>query len=288
MNYFKFLFSFSLLSINIIGCSKESSEITPTESNDPITEIPIEERLQSIIDSKIGIYEDKLVGVSVSIRINGVEHWTLVGGLSDITQSITSDMKFGVESVTKTAIAATILKLEEEGLLALEDTIGDHINLNVQNVNESITLIQLLSHFSGLGGYFGGSLWNRVESDLDSAIPTLELVDYIKVPINNPSIAHQYSNSNYLILALIIEAVTQQTVGEAMRQRLWNPLNINNIYFGANETVTGPIAAAWRDSNGDGILEDISGEYRAAYHSVFYGPAGMFGTASIFLYGRTV
>lgn len=281
MDSFKLLIaSLSIFSIVVVGCSKDKSEITPIESDDPITQIPLEERLQSIIDAKIGIDDDKLVGVSVSIRVNGVERWALVGGISDVDLPITSHMKFGVGSITKTAIAATILKLEEEGLLTLEDTIGDHISLNAQNVNESITLIQLLSHFSGLGSLFGSSLWNRVEGDLDSAIPPLELVDYIAAPINDPGIAHQYSNSNYLLLALIIEAVTQQTVGQAMRQRFWIPLNLNNIYFGGNEAIMNPIAAAWRDSNGDGILENISAEYRAAYHSVFYGPAGIFGTAS--------
>jgi D-alanyl-D-alanine carboxypeptidase len=106
MNSFKLLISsLSIFSIVVIGCSKNSCQITPIERNDPIIEIPLEERLQSIIDAKIGVDDDKLVGVSVSIRLNGVERWALVGGISDVDLPITSQMKFGVGSITKTAIA---------------------------------------------------------------------------------------------------------------------------------------------------------------------------------------
>ncbi len=266
----------------VLGCSNNDDEpdIDGMDPTDPVEEIALQQRLQNIVDSKIGIDQDKLVGVSVSIRLNGEERWVVTGGVSETDVPVNPNMKFGVGSVTKTVIAATILKLEEEGLLSTEETIGDHLSLNTPKVDESITIFQLLSHFTGLGGYFGAPLWERVEGDLDTAVPPLDIVDYIKDPINQPGIAHEYSNSNYLILSLIIESVTQQTVGEAMRERLWSPLQLNNIYFGANETITEPIASAWRDSNGDGVLQNISGEYRAAYHSVFYGAAGIFATAS--------
>ncbi len=255
------------------SCSKE-------EDLDSIDEM-IEGRLQAIIDSKIGRDLDKLVGVSVSIRIDGVERWALVGGESEAQMPISSDMKFGVGSITKTAVAATILKLEEEGLLTLEDNIGNWLTLNSPNVDESITIFQLLAHFTGVKGYFQHpDIWTSVEADLNSPISKEQLVNFIGAPINEPGVTHEYSNSNYLILALIVEAATNKTLGEVMREKFWNPLNLNDIYFGANEQIPAPIAAAWRDGDGDGILEDISSEYRSAYYSVFYGPAGMFSTAS--------
>ena len=279
MKFTKYIFPvFIAVTLIVLGCSSSDNSPNPTEGTE--TEASLVQRLQDIIDSKIGIDEDKLVGVSVSIRMAGEETYALVGGISDIDVPTAGNMAFGVGSITKTAIAATILKLEEEGLLTTEDTISTYLSLDAAQIDDSITIFQLLSHFTGLGGYFGTTLWDRVEGDLDTAIPTIELVDYIRDPINEPGIAHEYSNSNFLILALIIEAVTGQTVGEVMRERFWSPLQLNNIYFGANDVITSPMAGAWRDSNGDGVLQNITGEYRDAYHSVFYGAAGILATAS--------
>ena len=165
-------------------------------------------------------------------------------------------------------------------MLTLDDTIGDWLTLNNENVDNSVTIFQLLSHFSGIYGYFFNSLWDRVEENLDIAITPMEVADYIGEPTNVPGVTHEYSNSNYLILGMIIEAATGKTVGEVMREKFWTPLNLNNMYFGANEDVVGPIASAWRDGNNDGILKDITDEFRAAYHSVFYCAADVFSTAS--------
>lgn len=248
------------------------------ESNEPET-VGIEERLQRIINSKV--YSNGLKGVSVSIRRNGEERWNLVAGMSSETENISSDMRFGIASITKTIVAATILKLEEEGLVTLDDTIGDWLSLNAENVDVNITIFQLLNHLTGLQGYFRHpDIWPRVESDLDLAIPSAELVDFIGEPLFQPGERYEYSNSNYLILGLIIKQATGLTVGEAFRTRFWSPLQLTDIYFGLDEQATGPIAVPWRDNDGDGSLENISADYRLAYHSVFFTAADVFSTAS--------
>jgi len=62
------IFSFLLIS----GCSDDSEELIPTGPT-------MEQRLQKIIDEKVGNDTDKLVGVSVSIRVGNEERWKLVG-----------------------------------------------------------------------------------------------------------------------------------------------------------------------------------------------------------------
>lgn len=260
------------LLILLCSCNKSDDEPIP----EPIS---TESKLQAIIDEKVR--DDKLVGVSVSIRIDGEEKWKLVGGLSRLNEPITDNMLFGIASITKTMVAAAILKLEEEGKLDLDDTIGDWLDLNSPNVAEGITIRQLLKHFSGLRNYFAGeNLWPTLEGDLNNPISPVDLVNFIGEPIFEPGERYEYSNSNYLILGLIIEAVSGQSVGLNFRNSLWAPFQINNIYFGDDEILPAPIAAAWRDRNGDGTLSDISGEYGPAYHSVFWTAADVFSTAS--------
>ncbi|MGX1930108.1 serine hydrolase domain-containing protein [Flagellimonas sp. 2504JD4-2] len=259
----------------LVACSSDG------ENN----EVPIDEaalfleELQGVVDSKIG--SDKLLGVSVSIRVDGEERWRLQGGISNNNTPITGDMRFGIASITKTFVAAAVLKLEEEGELSLDDPISKWLTLNSVNIDESITIQQLLGHFAGLLGYFRHpDIWPRVEGDLGTAIPPVELADYVGEPVFAPGDRFEYSNSNYLILGLIIEAVTQKTVGEVFREKLFTPLQLGNTYFPANENLVGPIATPWRDSNGDGTLQDISSEFGPAYHSVFYTAADVFSTAS--------
>jgi len=259
---------------SVITCSK-SDDASP-QNNEPT----LQEKLQSIIDSRIG-GDSQLKGVSVSIRVGNNELYSLVGGVSEDGIPMTSEMKFGIASITKTAVAATILKLEEEGLLSLDDTIGDHLTIDSPNVDNDITIFQLLNHLTGLKGYFQHpDIWPTVEGNLDTAIPYEDLVDFIGEPLFEPGTEYSYSNSNYLILGLIIRAAAGEEVGAAMRSRFWNPLTLNDTYFGSDEAVVGPIASPWRDNDGNGTLENIAPDFRAAYHSVFYTAADLFTTAS--------
>ena len=273
----------------LLSCSTDSTnpmdETQENTSDDPVAEQPqddpplsFEEKLQAIIDSRVG--PDKLLGVSISIRVGGVERWSFISGYSD-DDLIAKDMRFGIASITKTIVAAVIMKLVEEGSINLDDPIGDYLNLNNPNIDESITIYQLLNHLAGLKGYFQHpDIWPRVEGDLLSPIDPIEIADYVGDPLFPAGSQYQYSNSNFLVLGLVIEQITGKTVGEVMREKLWTPLGLTNIYFGANETIEGPIATPWRDNDGDGTLENIADQYGPAYHSIFYTAADVFATAS--------
>ncbi|MBX2873852.1 MAG: beta-lactamase family protein [Saprospiraceae bacterium] len=263
------------IGLTLFSCKKENN----LGGQEPPADLPIEERLENIITEKVG--PDKLLGVSVSIRIGEEERWKLTGGLSKPGVPVQSDMSFGIASITKTVVAAAILKLEEEGQLSLSDSISKYLTLDKPQIDENVTIFQLLNHFSGIKNYFqGANLWSRVEQNLDTPIPPRELVDFIGNPVFPVGRRYEYSNSNYLLLGLIIEAVSGQSIGEFFRSRFWEPLQLNRIYFADDEAPTGPIATPWRDGDGDGTLEDISSAYKTAYHSVFWTAADVFSTAS--------
>ncbi|MGI9546858.1 MAG: serine hydrolase domain-containing protein [Flavobacteriaceae bacterium] len=284
----KYLKIFLFCSLFLVAaCSTDSPQetTTPADStenetvNDPPPMQSFEDKLQAIIDSRVG--PDKLVGVSLSIRVDGIERWNFVSGYSDESTLINSEMRFGVASITKTVVAATIMKLVEDGLLNLDDPISAHLSLNNPNIDESITIFQLLNHLAGLKGYFQHpDIWPRVEGDLLTPINPVEIADYVGEPLFPAGTDYQYSNSHFLILGLIIEAVTGKTVGEVMREKFWTPLGLNEMYFGANEQIEGPIATPWRDNNGDGVLENIADQFGPAYHSIFYTAADVFASAS--------
>ena len=254
-------------------CSEDTLHTDPPASD------PIREELQALVDSRVG--DDKLVGVSVSIRQNGLEKWSLAGGFSKEGAPVSKEMKFGIASITKTAVAAAILKLREEGKLELDDPISRFLEINNENIDPSITVFQLLNHYSGLKGYFHHpDIWPRVEGDLDTAIPSAEILSYIGEPVFAPGARFEYSNSNYLLLGLIIKEASGKRVGEYLREKFWETLELRQTYFGSDENIPAPIADPWRDGDGDGTLENIADEYGPAYHSVFFTAADIFTTAS--------
>ena len=126
--------------ITLSSCSEENMDPDPPASD------LVEEELQGLIDSRIG--PDKLVGVSVSIRKNGVEQWNLVSGASNEGTPVSKEMKFGIASITKTAVAAAVLKLREEGKVSLEDPISKFLEIN----NENIATIRVVVVFIGILG----------------------------------------------------------------------------------------------------------------------------------------
>ena len=125
-------FSIWVLLLLLVSCSSDDSTDMP-----PDEDLLFKLKLQSIIDSKTG--DDKLVGVSISIRVDGEELWNLQGGISDDNAPIQDNMRFGIASITKTVVAATTLKLVDEGILSLDDTIDDWLTLGSTNVNSSAT-----------------------------------------------------------------------------------------------------------------------------------------------------
>lgn len=261
-----------IFSILFIGCSTSDDTVEPVPD--------LRQTLQEAIDSKVG-EDDKFKGVSVSIRFQNGDHLSLAGGISKPDLPIDQSMKFGTGSITKTSVAAAILKLEDQGLLSTDDTIGDWLALDNQNIDESITIFQLLNHSSGVKDYLlDPNFWPTIESDFENAIPHTDLANFIGEPLFAPGEGFRYSNSNYILLGLIIRSVTGKEVGQVLRELFWQPLGLNNIFFGSDENVPEPIANPWRDNDGNGTLDDISSQWGAAYHSAFYTAADLFSTST--------
>ncbi len=263
-----------LLVLLFFSCSSSDNEgeLTP----EPISDI---EKIQQIADSKVG-GGDNLLGVSISVRIGENPSMNVTAGLSKPGEEISENMIFGVGSITKTAVSAAILILEEEGVLSLDDTIQDWVSIDNQNIEPSVTIFQLLNHQSGIRNYFADpSFWPTIESDFSQGFPSEDLLTYVGEPVGPPG-TFSYSNTNYILLGLVIKNATGKDVGEYLREKFWSPFQLVNIYFGSDEELNSLVANPWRDYNGDGVQEDISSRWGAAYHSAFYTAADIFSTAS--------
>lgn len=261
-----FLFSIALSA----GCSK-----------DPISpKLPLAEQLQEALDNARASYD--LIGVSAAVIVPGQEIWTGASGFSRPPNKMRPDMLFGIGSVTKTFTAALILKLAEEGLLSLDDSLHQWLP-SFQNIDSTITIRQLLNHTSGIFDFLNDGFddfWSAVAADLTKVWTPEEILTFVKEPHFPPGSSWKYSNTNYILLGMIIKEVTGSQVSTELRNRLLNPLNLHSTFLDVEETISGEVAHNWSDGfDGDGTLDDISSLPRTAMFSMAWTAGAMFSTA---------
>ncbi len=191
----------------------------------------LDNELQQVLDSqvkKLGV-----PGIQAAMRI-GHYNWSSTSGSvnNKKDKKLTDDHILRIGSVTKLYTAAIIMKLYEEGKIDLDDTIDEWFP-DFPKSNK-IKVRQLLNHSSGIYNYTE-SLWLGVQAVLFSKkiwdpyalLKTAEKKDFYFAPGRG----HHYSNTNYLILGLIIEKITGKTLAEVYREYIIEPAKLNNTFF---------------------------------------------------------
>lgn len=224
------------------------------------------------------------VGLVAAVRFPDGSIWTGVEGWANpVTgEELLPDNRFGFASITKTFVAAVVLQLVDEGLLSLDDPLGQHVG-PFRYVNSGITIRQLLGHSSGVYNYTDHPDRVRIiREDLNRVWTPEEVLDrFLRPPLYFAGTGASYSNSNFLLLHTVIEAVTGNTLGDELRARVIEPHGLNETTFGGDEPPNGTVATTWSDINGNGTLDDFRELYLAVSHnSARAAPGSMFSTVS--------
>ena len=152
--------------------------------------------------------------------------------------------RFRIASVTKSFVAATVLQLVGERRLRLEDTVERRLAGVVPN-GSSITIRELLNHSSGLFDYDEDTAWVKARLAKPARVWTpLELVGIASrhKPYFPPGSSWRYSNTNYVVLGLVVERVTGLPLAEALRTRLFAPLHLAATSYPLRTAITGAYA----------------------------------------------
>ncbi len=199
---------------------------------------------QTALDSIMEVTNSK--GASLAVYSPEYGMWTGVSGISQPGVPITSDMRFGIGSNTKLFIAVTMVKLQEEGILTLDDHLYQWLP-PIEHVDSAITIRQLLSHESGLFDIWNDnpSVGYQVWTDTSRFWTTQEMIEWIGPPHFTPGNGYSYSNTNYLLAGMIIEAATGKTWVEKLHDFIFDPLNLDSTFVGAYEPRNGPCSAEW-------------------------------------------
>jgi CubicO group peptidase (beta-lactamase class C family) len=143
-------------------------------------------------------------------------------GLANRTRNIANAVgtRFNVGSVGKSFTAVAIAQLVEGGKLAFDDPIGKYVSGFRREVANRVTIGQLLTHASGLGDVF--MRWHPpAAAQLDVSDAMARIVDE---PLQfEPGSGFAYSNSGYVVLGAIIEAVTGRDYYDYVRMHIFKP-----------------------------------------------------------------
>ncbi|HEY8388928.1 MAG TPA: serine hydrolase domain-containing protein [Parasegetibacter sp.] len=221
-----------------VGCGftttkKERSSTAPYVNHDSIN------RARALHDRyypRLHSYFDSLLiskGFSGSILVakNGQVLYEKYAGTRHFKQndSITSSDAFHLASVSKTFTGMAILKLWEEGRLGLDDSLEAFFP---EFPYKGVTVKTLLNHRSGLPNYthyLDQMGWDkRIRATNEDVLQSL----YTMKPPRQypPDRAFNYCNTNYALLALIIERVSGLSYANFLKSKFFEPLGMNDTY----------------------------------------------------------
>jgi CubicO group peptidase (beta-lactamase class C family) len=146
----------------------------------------------------------------------------------------TPQTKFRIGSVTKPFTAMAILKLQEQGLLDVQDSISVYVP-EYPNGNQ-ITVHQLLTHTAGIRNFIGSP---DAESKKPLKVTLNELISWFSdKPLDfTPGERYRMSNSGYILLAKLIEAASGQSYADYLRHQILEPAGLMDSGYDRDEFI---------------------------------------------------
>jgi CubicO group peptidase (beta-lactamase class C family) len=185
------------------------------------------------LSSELRTYIDKLAAAdvfsgAVLVARNGNPVFTDVRGSADVAAGAANQLatRFNLGSINKMFTAVAIAQLVEQGTLSFNDTLATVIpDYPNQDVAAQVTIHHLLTHTAGLGDIFGPEFDEAKES-----LSTLQ--DYLNLFVDEPlkfvpGERHEYSNAGFIVLGLIIEAVTGRDYFDHIREAVFAPAGMS-------------------------------------------------------------
>jgi D-alanyl-D-alanine carboxypeptidase len=219
---------------------------------------PILDRdLQQILDR--WRKRDALMAAALAVDLPGRVSWQGASGWFDTRggRPVLPEDRFRIGSVTKTFVAVVVAQLQQEGKISLQDPIAKYVADAPHS--RGVKIEHLLNHTSGIpeaqdAGWARDiirrpeSPWSREKLIAAAAEKSRQF---------EPGSRFGYSNTNYLLLGDLIQAVTGSSWGPEVRRRILEPLRLSNTFVSDEEVPGGGVVAGYVDLDRDGAADDL-------------------------------
>ncbi len=212
------------------GDSTSKSPSTTSKSKAPAYAATLEQQIPELMK------ENAIPGAAVLIRSGDQGDWTATFGTRAIgtDEPISLDDYWRIASNTKTMTATVVLQLVQEGKIELEDPLSKYVE-GFPN-GDQISIGQLLEMRSGLYSYTFDPAFNATLDDDPRHVYTPDELLAIARPQPAqfaPGTEFDYSNTNYVLLGVIIEQLTEKPIAEVFEDRIFEPLGLDDTSYPA-------------------------------------------------------
>jgi CubicO group peptidase (beta-lactamase class C family) len=212
-------------------------------------------------------------GVSVAITFPGMGTFIGVAGESAPGIPMTPDMQFAIGSNTKLFTAVLALKLQELGILSLDDPLSAWLPY-YPNINGSATIRQCLLHETGFFDYKDIPDDSVLLYGPQQFYTQQQVLQRVGPPLFEVGREMRYSNTNYNLVALAMESAAGKTYSELLHQYIFDPLRLDSTFLGAYESPNGNLAHGWY------LNDDLGTTPRLTPISMWWSAGGIYSTAS--------
>jgi D-alanyl-D-alanine carboxypeptidase len=197
----------------------------------------VQASLTAAVSRELAVYggNKPVPGAVIGIWVPGRGNLTLAYGSANLDPPIrmSLDDKFRIGSNTKTFVVTVLLQLVDEKKLSLDDPLSKFdIGVKVPNA-EKITVRELCRMRSGILDAYSSPQMDKLDITAKTKFTPQQMIEFAiaSPPLFAPGTKWNYSNTNYLILGLIVQAITHHPVQDEISNRLLAPLGLHNTTF---------------------------------------------------------
>jgi D-alanyl-D-alanine carboxypeptidase len=231
--YFRMIVPFfTIILLFIAACDKNPID----------NEIP-EGDLQGLLDQAVA--DGNIPGAILGVKTPS-DTWLLAAGTADIASAklMNADMQVLLASVSKPLTSILTMKLIEEEILSLDDTVEKWLpDLILQG--DQMTIKMLLNHSAGVFDITHSvSFWEELFANPSREWTNQEILSNSvpNTPVFSPGTAFSYSNTGYYLLGMIMEAATGETVAGLFQQKIAEPAQLTRTSLSRHGTLEEPRA----------------------------------------------
>ena len=172
--------------------------------------------------------EKRLPSVSAAAVHDGEIIWSEAVGLADAEsgERATAEHQYRIASITKTVTAVGVMRLRDEGRLALDDPLDKHL----PNASKSPTIRSLLAHLSGLQREVPGEVWETLDMPTrEELVPRLGEAEQVLAP----HAYWHYSNLAFALLGEVVAQVSGQPAEQYLEENVLGPVGMTRTTWTA-------------------------------------------------------
>ncbi|THA31232.1 serine hydrolase domain-containing protein [Streptomyces sp. A1547] len=205
--------------------------------------------------------QTKVPGVTVGLWAPGKGSYVKTFGVADKATGapMTTGLHVRIGSETKTFTVTALLQLVDQRKIGLDDPIGKYVK-GVPN-GDRITLRELAGMRSGLFNYSMDENFNKkLQADPEQSFTPQQLLDYaFKHPVQfAPGAEFDYSNTNLILLGLVVEKITGRPLHEVIAKDVLAPAGLRRTVFPTSAALPDPYAHGYTNQTASGKIEDAT------------------------------